>query len=334
MKIGLMRQASRGPALLTAAAFAAFLTGWAWPVMAQFPDLDSPTECPGCRPALEALAQTADPRPTRSRAKHRRGVIEHPALAGTWSSPLTSADDRAWAVEDFLCFVACTPGARTAATALLREPATAAQPAVSLLPRIIAFNLKDAMSVRKRAAPPAGSHLGPVAAPPGSGNVVASASFGANVPASKPSCEPFGFATQVVSPLPLKIDQYPGRVVFHYEEFGAERTVLFDGRGDPSAAASLPLGLSRGRFEGDAFVVETDHIRAGRFYDWFGGDRYSNKLRATESYTTSTDGRWLNLTLRLEDPETLEAPLILVKRWRRADVEILPYSCDAISGQR
>jgi hypothetical protein len=311
----------RGLWLLFSAAFAAFLTGWAWPVLAQFPDVDSPTECPGCRAALVRLSQAEQP-------------SRRPALEGTWSSPLTTPADSAWSVEDFLCFVACTPEARTAATALVNA-AEESHPISDLLAQVIGINARGALSLQKQRRWQNGLHADIVTSPAPSSVLGAPAAYGAGLPFAKPSCNPFAFPTQVVSALPLKIEHRADRLVFRYEEFGAVRTILFDGRGDPSADPSLPLGLSRGRFEDNAFVVETTDIPPGRFYDWFGGIRYSDKLHAVERYTTSDDGQWLDLTLRLEDPETLEAPLTLLKRWHRApDLEILPYSCDAISGQR
>jgi hypothetical protein len=237
------------------------------PAAAQFPDLLSDTECPGCSAGL----------PDRL-----------PALAGTWSSPLTSSDDPAWALEDFFCVAACTPAARAAATAYLREPANAHRPVLELL---------------------------------------------AQVQNPKFACDPRGFASQVVSPLPLKIEQQRGRVVLRYEELGAERLVALGEHDAASKHQPHPFGISTGRFENGAFVVETSHIPAGRLYDGFGGGPHSDRLRAIERYTTSDDGRWLFLVLVLDDPTTLGERLVLTKSWRRSPNEILRYNCDVMSGQ-
>jgi hypothetical protein len=152
--------------------------------------------------------------------------------------------------------------------------------------------------------------------------------------APKFACDPHGFASQVVSPLPLEIRQQPGRVVLRYEEFAAERTILLDGHVSHSAHHAWPLGVSKGRFEDGAFVVETTHTPSGRLYDGLGDGVHSDKLRAIERYTTSPDGNWLFLVLRLEDPEALREPLILLKSWRRTpNAEILSHHCDVMSGQ-
>jgi hypothetical protein len=239
------------------------------PAYAQFPDVLSESECPGCRSALE-------------QADERFASLVAP-FTGTWSSALTSAADPAWAVEDFSCFIACTPEARALAAA--------------------------------RFGPPTGERR-------------------AEFQLFQFACDPRGFAAQVVSPLPLRIEREPGRIVMHYEEFGAERTIPLDG---PRAAATGQpslLGVSVGRFEGSALVIETSGIAARRFYAWFGGRALSDKLRAKERYTTSPDGVWLDLVLELDDPETHAAPPVLTKRWRRVPgVELAHYGCDVMSGQ-
>src|SRR5262249_31201093 len=146
--------------------------------------------------------------------------------------------------------------------------------------------------------------------------------------------DPRGFAAQVVSPLPLKIEVSTGRITLNYEEHGATRALPLvahemAGPGEPSL-----LGTSTARFEHGALVVETRGIVPRRFYGWFGGQAPSDQLRATERYTTSADGAWLNLTLELVDPAAHARPIMLTKRWRRVPgAEIAHYGCDVMSGQ-
>jgi len=258
-----LRQATALPAAVLFATLAA-----AAPARAQFPDVLSETECPGCAAALQA-ADAA-----------RAAAVT--LFVGTWSSALTSADDPGWTAEDYSCFIACTPAARASA-----------------------------------AAPPTGH-------PRSQANGFELFRF---------ACDPNGFAAQVVSPLPMRIEQQPGGVVLRYEEFGAERAITL-APGPPPKSRPTLLGTSRARLEGDALVIETTGIAAHRFYGWFAGRPHGDKLRATERYTTSENGAWLNLVLTLDDPDTLEAPLILTKRWRRVPgVEIAHYGCDVMSGQ-
>ena len=251
---------------ITAAATASFALGAllaATPARAQFPDVLSADECPGCAAAW---------------ATH-----DESRFSGVWSSALTSATDPAWAAEDFACFIACTPAARAhAATALLREIAAE----------------RDAY------------------------------------PLFEFACDARGFATQVVSPLPLRIEVSAAQVALHYEEQGATRTVPLVAHDATASREPSLLGTSTARLEHGALVIETRGIAPRRFYGWFGGRPPSDQLRATERYTTSADGAWLNLRLELVDPAAPTASLVLTKRWRRVPgAEIAHYGCDVMSGQ-
>jgi hypothetical protein len=291
------REAGRLSMIMAAATCAAASAGFELPANAQFPDVLSAEECPGCREPYQ--------------------------LAGTWSTPLTSSDDPAWRLEDFFCFIGCTAEARSNATAVLANPANATRPWTELYPKVVAENARSASTLAR----------GPADAGTGAAWVP--------LEISEPSfaCDPRGFASQVVSPLPLKIEQRAGHVVLRYEELGVERTLTLETPGARSQAptsrnASMPFGVSTARFENGALVVETTDIPAGRLHAWFGGTPHSDGLRAIERYTTSDDGNSLELVLELEDPEALRQPLVITKRWRRVPgAQILHYACDVMSGQ-
>jgi hypothetical protein len=243
-------------AVTAAALFAAI------PALAQFPDVLSDEECAGCRAAWND------------------DELRH--FAGVWSSPLTAARDPAWTAEDFACFIACTPAARSRAAAGTADGPEADRNAYPL------FQF---------------------------------------------ACDPRGFAEQVVSPLPLEIEIQLGRVVLRYEEFGVTRTIPLGARGATRAGQPTPLGVSRARIEAGALIVETSDIGAGRFYGWL-APQANGELEATERYTTSADGTWLDLTLSLVDSKAHGAPLVVTKRWRRVPgAAIAHYGCDVMSGQ-
>ncbi|HEX5047576.1 MAG TPA: hypothetical protein VFX89_10675 [Gammaproteobacteria bacterium] len=264
------------------------------PASAQFPDVESPAECPGC--------SAAAPAPDAALA----------AFLGTWSTPATSRDDPAWAVEDFFCFTACTPGGREKIAALLGDSAHAPRSAVELFPEAAAANAADAAEVLVAPAVAA-------AVEPGAGG-------------TRFACSPDGFAPLVVSALPLAIVLESGRVVLRYEEFGARRAIAFGGGHDRGAAGPAAFGASAARIENGALVVRTSGIPRGRIYSAFGSREHGDRLTAVERYRVSGDGQWLDLTLELSDPDTLRAPLVLVKRWRRAEHETLrSHGCDALA---
>jgi hypothetical protein len=255
---------------------------------AQFPDVLSDAECPGCRAALENTPSV---------------------FTGVWTTPLTAADDPAWAIEDFVCFAACTVEARAHAARLLRDPANARRTILELLPMAVAANAQHATAHAVHHRPHADTFTAPGFA-----------------------CDAHGFASQVLSHLPLEIEQHVDRVALRYEELGASRTVFLSEHAAPTE--TTPFGVSRGRIDDRTLIVETSDIPAGHFHAWFGGGPHSSRLRAVETYAVSDDGRWLDLTLELHDPETLREPLVVTKRWRRAPgARLASHYCDIMSGQ-
>jgi hypothetical protein len=236
------------------------------------------------------------------------GCLAQPAPArfdGIWSSALTAGGEPGWALADYFCFAACSSEGRAEAERLLAGAETAQRPALELYPRAVAANSRSVEQLAAGLAPSDGQLPG----------------F---------SCDPHGFAAQVVSPLPLEIRSDAGRVTLRYEEFAAERAIAFGGApADPHGAA---LGVSTGRFEGDALVVETRGIPAGRLSKSLGGFAHSDALRTVERYSVSADGRWLDLVLTLDDPATLAKPLVVTKRWVRAPrARIARHACDVMS---
>jgi hypothetical protein len=228
-------------------------------------------------------------------------VLETPALAqaarpaafqGIWSTAFTAAAESGWQLADFYCFTACTSEGRGHAQRLLADVETAQQSALELYPHAVGVNIR---SVKRLAD----HSLLSGERPPGF------------------SCEPLGFAAQVVSPLPLEIMVAADRVSLRYEESAATRMVWLEPATAPYGD-DLPLGVSKGRFEDGALVIETSEIPAGRLSDWLGGFAHGNDLHATERYSVSADGRWLELTLTLDDPATFSTPLVVTKRWVRA----------------
>jgi hypothetical protein len=239
-------------------------------------------------------------------------ALSSPALAqldGVWSSTLTAAAEPDWLLDDFFCFAACTKEGRLAGERLLASPESAHRSTLELYPQAVAANVR---SVERLAAAAAAAPRWTPERLPGF------------------QCDRPGFASQVVSPLPLEIETEEDRVTLRYEEFGAERAISLDPtrpRGD-----GLAFGTSKGRFEHGVLVVETTGIRAGRLSEWLGGFAHSDALQATERYSVSIDGRSLLLLLTLEDPATLAGPLVVTKRWlRAAHSRIVSYRCDFMS---
>lgn len=102
-----------------------------------------------------------------------------------------------------------------------------------------------------------------------------------------------------------------------YEIFGtfgqATRLIWLDGRPHPPAhAAHTWAGFSSGRWEGDALVVVTTHLKAG----WLqrNGVVHSDRAVMTERFMRHDD--ILTVVSLVEDPIYLEEPFIRTTNWR------------------
>jgi hypothetical protein len=118
----------RAGALPTAAFSVAAL---ALPALAQFPNVLSESECPGC------------------------GARFAPApFDGTWSSVLTAAASPGWALADFFCFAACTIEGRADTERLLAGPESRHRSALELYPQAMAANVRSVERVSAVAPDP------------------------------------------------------------------------------------------------------------------------------------------------------------------------------------
>ena len=68
----------------------------------------------------------------------------------------------------------------------------------------------------------------------------------------------------MISPLPMEFTRVGDTIVMRLEEYDSVRTIHMNPNAQAPAEHTL-FGFSRGRFEGNTLVVETDHIKAGYF---------------------------------------------------------------------
>jgi hypothetical protein len=219
------------------------------------------------------------------------------ALQGMWSDPPNTILGR-------LCAFSCTDTAIDRMNALLDDPANDKRPIGQLL--------SDATG-RQRAfiestLTPAARQTYPLD------------------PADDPGllrCEPWGLAKQMFAPHQLEIRGRAGdEIELHYGEWDAHRVVHMDGRARP-AGPPTPLGYSVGHWEGATLVVQTSGVGANQTGY---AAKHSDRLRVTERFTRSDDGKTLNLVATLEDPWSLREPLVFKKIWAWSPTsQIAPY---------
>ena len=105
-------------------------------------------------------------------------------------------------------------------------------------------------------------------------------------------------------PFPFQIIQSNAAVFMAYEYAGAVRHIYLKDPGPP--AIDSWMGISHGRWEGDAFVVETSGFNGQAWFDR-AGNHHSEQLKVTERFTMS-DADHINYEATITDPVTFTRP--------------------------
>jgi hypothetical protein len=144
----------------------------------------------------------------------------------------------------------------------------------------------------------------------------------------KYDCQPATPPAIEYDPYLMEVVQWPDRVLFRYEKDDQLRTVWLDGR-KPTAHDYGVQGLSVGRYEGNALLVETTNF----VFDITGFDDYngipsSQLKRVLERYWR--EGNELKVTVTVEDPLFLRRPASYTARWLPAPkgAKLQPFDCD------
>ena len=152
--------------------------------------------------------------------------------------------------------------------------------------------------------------------------------------APKYDCLPSSSPAIQYDPYMMEIVQWPDRVLIRYEKDDQLRTVWLDGR-QPTPLDFSIQGFSVGRYEDGALLVDTTHF----VFDITGFDDYngipsSQQKHVTERYWREENE--LRMTLTVEDPMFLRAPVAYTTRWLPAPdgYKLQAYDCDAEEARR
>jgi hypothetical protein len=148
---------------------------------------------------------------------------------------------------------------------------------------------------------------------------------GAGAPSER--CLPKGILAPMLPPVPFKIVPSTGVTVILFEEANRYRQIFTDGRPLPRDPQPAWWGYSVGKWDADAFVVESAGFNDSTWLDK-AGHPHTDALRTFERFRRTTFGR-MDLEVTIDDPKaytrpfTLTLPLAL-----HADTDLIEDACE------
>jgi hypothetical protein len=140
-------------------------------------------------------------------------------------------------------------------------------------------------------------------------------------------CLPLGYTRSINSPMPIEIEQRPGRIVMLYEMNNTFHMIYTDGRPHPKDLEPTWFGHSIGKWEGDTLVVDTVGFNEQTRIDTQ-GHPHTGALHVIERFQR-TDLGHMAYEMTIDDPKAY------TKSWKntrtftlRPDWELLEYSCN------
>jgi hypothetical protein len=142
------------------------------------------------------------------------------------------------------------------------------------------------------------------------------------------SCYPGGVPEQLLTPAqPFYFIQTPRQLWMIWETDHMVRRIYMTDRHSATVKPSW-FGESIGHYEnGDTLLVDTIGLQAKNSYlDWF-RTPHTEKLHVVERFKLSADGKMLEALVKVEDPDTFNEPLYMVRRWNKVQNQLLEMVC-------
>jgi hypothetical protein len=128
-------------------------------------------------------------------------------------------------------------------------------------------------------------------------------------------------------PYPLKLLEMPGMVVILYEAIHSYRQIFTDGRSLPKDPSPAWFGYSVGRWEKDAFVVDSAGFNDNVWLD-NNGNPATESLRVTERFIRRDFGH-MDIEITIDDPKAYTRPFTVTQPLvYQPDDELIEYICD------
>jgi hypothetical protein len=127
-------------------------------------------------------------------------------------------------------------------------------------------------------------------------------------------------------PYPFKILETPGLVTILYEAVHSFRQIFTDGRVLPNDPNPAWFGYSVGKWDGNAFVVESSGFNDNVWLD-NAGRPATEALRVTERFVRRDFGH-MDIEIRIDDPKAYTRPWNVTERLLYLpDTDIIEYMC-------
>ena len=142
------------------------------------------------------------------------------------------------------------------------------------------------------------------------------------------TCHPGGVPEQLLTPAePFYFIQTPREVWMIWQTDHMVRRVHMTDRHSQAVAPSW-FGESIGYYEGgDTLVVDTIGLQAHDSYlDWF-RTPHTEKLHVVERFKLAGDAKTLEALVKVDDPDTFNEPLYMMRRWRKVPNPLQEMVC-------
>ncbi len=140
------------------------------------------------------------------------------------------------------------------------------------------------------------------------------------------NCVAKGMPGVMGPPYPMELIDQGDVIVLRQEENDSVRAIHMNAETTPANPRPTDMGHSVGRWDGETLVVKTSHVN----WPYFDGSGIplSEGAAFDERFTVSADGKRLNYTLLITDPETFTEPLLLDRFWLWIPgMKVEPYDC-------
>jgi hypothetical protein len=128
-------------------------------------------------------------------------------------------------------------------------------------------------------------------------------------------------------PYPFKILEMPGMVVILYEAIHSYRQIFTDGRSLPKDPSPAWFGYSVGKWDRDAFVVDSHGFNDNVWLD-NAGRPAGESLRVSERFIRRDFGH-MDIVITIDDPKTYTRPWTVTQPLvYQPDDELIEYICD------